>query len=1054
MFEKGKYYLYFTINIEDQVILECNEKPEVSNMPLPDFFQEYLSKDKVLIIDNDYSFKFFQSFVLGNEASEAYTFPTVDENISIRFARYVKDPKTVVCSLFRQQKMENEDLIFNKDYLTGVFTRGAFTVLVNQRLKELISDRSALIVIDLDNFKTVNDSFGHATGDACLKEMARKISDVTQEEILGRFGGDEFLVFVERADKRKINELLKQLLKIEYVLPTKFSKPIKVTCSVGVSYIDDSLKDFKKLFEQADKALYKAKNVEKNCACIYDSGLYFVQPNSEKTNNGIDIKKSIDMIKESQSWLFREEMKHRRNINIGITIVSTILFFIAAYIFGSFYSNHLEKTTKSEAFGIMGDISGQASQNIASNIDSWIDQLTIADAIMQQINSDDNHEYALNETLKLLDGKVSFDYITLLLDDGSLYFSNSEKYNLSTDQTIVNALSGEETVGLININEEELILFSIPYECIHKSNTDDITNHIVGIVGLVEPKSFTELLYSQTFDGESYLAIVRSNGDRIVTSSNYEEDEYTPPNIFDTFDNYALESQAKKIREDMEVGKTDIVEITVGENTYFAYYKSIDVKDWRILIMVNSNYILDDITASYNDIKMITYALLLLLTLMLIVSVTIISNLLTKNLVLTYTDPLTSNINEERFKIDAQKLIQRNKTQYAICYCDISHFKYLNEVLGSAVADKFLKDLYKVIEKELTKNELLSHVFADRYLMLLEYDSVERLHNRLKDISLNVNKTFNQQSINVKLVIGVYLITGNKYEMASCIDRAHDAQKFAKNDFKNNMISFFDESMILNTLEEIEFESDAEVALLDNQFEIYYQLKYDIKNKCWGGSEALVRWIHPKKGLVQPTKFVPLFEKTGFIIKLDLYVFKHVCQDLRKMLDMGHPGVVTSFNLSRKHLFYDDFLDKFEIILEEYNIPRHLIEFEVTESMVFDSSILLRDAIEKIHKLGCKCSIDDFGSGYSSLNVLKEFDFDTIKLDRVFFYGINGFDKKSKIVVDSITKLSHKLKKKVVAEGVETDEQINFLDEIGCDYVQGYYYAKPIPFSEYIKKIK
>ena len=172
------------------------------------------------------------------------------------------------------------------------------------------------------------------------------------------------------------------------------------------------------------------------------------------------------------------------------------------------------------------------------------------------------------------------------------------------------------------------------------------------------------------------------------------------------------------------------------------------------------------------------------------------------------------------------------------------------------------------------------------------------------------------------------------------------------------------------------------------------------------------------------------------------------------MLDMGHPGVVTSFNLSRKHLFYDDFLDKFEIILEEYNIPRHLIEFEVTESMVFDSSILLRDAIEKIHKLGCKCSIDDFGSGYSSLNVLKEFNFDTIKLDRVFFYGINGFDKKSKIVVDSITKLSHKLKKKVVAEGVETDEQINFLDEIGCDYVQGYYYAKPIPFSEYIKKLK
>ena len=811
MFAKGKYYLYFTIDTQEQLVLECNEKPEVSNMPLPDFFHEYLSKEKVSIIDNDYSFKFFQNFVLGNESSDAFTFSTTEENISIRFARYVKNPNTVVCSLFKQQKMDDEDIIFNKDYLTGVFTRGAFTVLVNQKLKDLSSDRSALIVIDLDNFKTVNDSFGHATGDACLKEMARKISDVTQEELLGRYGGDEFLVFVEKADKRKIHELCKQLLKLEYTLPTKFSKPIKVTCSVGVSYIDESLTELKKLFEQADKALYKAKNVEKNCACIYDSGLYFIQPNSEKNNSSINIKKSIDVIKESQSWLFREEMKHRRNINIGITIVSTILFFLAAYIFGSIYSSHLEQTTKTEAFGIMNDISGQASQNISSNIDSWISQLTIADAVMEQIGSDDNHDYALNETLKLLGGKISFDDIALLLDDGNLYFSSDEKYDLSNDETIKKALIKQETVGVVNINNDDIIFFSIPYDCIHENGSNTVVNHIVGLVGLVKPETFTELLFSQTFSGESYLAIVKSNGDRIATSSNFEEDEYTPANIFDTFDSYAKDSQAKKIREDMLAGKTDIVEVEIGRFVYLAYYTSIGVEDWRILIMVNSNFILDDIVNSYNDIKMITYFLLLLLTLMLIIAVTIISNLLTKNLVLTYTDPLTSNINEERFKIDADKLIHRNKTQYAICYCDISHFKYLNEVLGSVVADKFLKDLYKIIEKELTKNELVSHVFADRYLMLLEYDSVENLHNRLKKLSLHVTRTFNQESINVKLVIGVFLISGNKYEMASCIDRAHDAQKFAKNDFKNNMISFFDESMILNTLEEIEFESDAEV---------------------------------------------------------------------------------------------------------------------------------------------------------------------------------------------------------------------------------------------------
>lgn len=1057
MIERGKYYLLFTVDLKEQMVIKCKEKPEVNNMPLPEFFQEFLTKEELELTDPDYGFSFFQSFVNGNEIGDAATFLTKDENISYRFARHHKESSDLlIFSVFKQEKVSNDEAILNKDYLTGVYGRGAFTYLVNKKLEEETNSRRALFVIDLDNFKQVNDNFGHATGDACLREMAKKLSDVCSNELLGRYGGDEFLVFVDHADKRKVHDLCRAFMQLEYVLPTKLSKPIKVTCSIGVAYMDEVLTDLKKLFDQADKSLYKAKNVEKNCSCIYDSGLYLVQPNpNNKKSNSSHIKHKLQMIKEGNSWLFRDELKARRNINIGITIISTILFIMVVYFVAQNYSYYMDTKTEDQASSVMRDISGQASANISSNIDSWLGQLSIAESIMLEIDSSENYEYTLNNTLKVLEGKISFDEIGVLLDTGIIYFNSSSNYDISSEAIIGLALAGEQAVGNITLPQlGERVFFSIPYICNHDNIHDGVDAHIVGLVGLVKQSTFRDILYSESFQGRSYLAIIEEDGTKVVSSNNENDNQFNPVNVLDTFVKYCPQEIAIKVQNDIKKGNTDIVEITVSGTTYMAYYTKTEIEGWRILIMAPSEAIIDDIGDVFKNIRLITYSLLILMSIMLIVSVTIISQLLTKNLVLTYTDPITSNINEERFKIDAVKLIQRNKSSYAVLYIDISHFKYLNELLGTIVADKILLELFQLFQKNLTKNELVSHVFADRFILLLEYDTVERLNTRLNKLSEETTKYFNKDSISLKVTMGVYLLSGNKYDINSCIDRAHDAQKVAKTDFLNNLITFFDESMILNTLEEIEFESDAEVALLDNQFEIYYQLKRDIINDKWAGSEALVRWIHPKRGLVSPAKFVPLFEKTGFIIKLDLYVFRAVCKDLRKMINQGLPVFLTSFNLSRKHLFDDNFLDKFEEVLKEYDIPHELIEFEVTESMVFDDSVLLNKAVQKIHDLGCRCSIDDFGSGYSSLNVLKEFDFDTIKLDKVFFYGINGFDDKSKKIVSAITSLSHSLDKIVVAEGIETEEQVEFLKSIGCDQVQGYYYSKPIPYKEYLKKIK
>jgi EAL domain-containing protein (putative c-di-GMP-specific phosphodiesterase class I) len=240
-------------------------------------------------------------------------------------------------------------------------------------------------------------------------------------------------------------------------------------------------------------------------------------------------------------------------------------------------------------------------------------------------------------------------------------------------------------------------------------------------------------------------------------------------------------------------------------------------------------------------------------------------------------------------------------------------------------------------------------------------------------------------------------------------------------------------------------------ALKNEEFQIYLQPKYDISQNKIAGAEALVRWADPNRGLIPPNDFIPLFENNGFILDLDLYVFDRTCHLLRQWIDRGVNPVVISVNLSRAYLHDFTFLGKFEEIRRKYEVPSNLIELELTETVVFENMEILTDIINLIHDLGYSCSIDDFGSGYSSLNILKNIPVDTIKIDRGFFIGENSDTVKSDTIVRSVIDLARKLKMKTVSEGVEYKDQVDFLKEAKCDMIQGYYFSKPIPITEFEK---
>ncbi|MDX5684949.1 putative bifunctional diguanylate cyclase/phosphodiesterase, partial [Clostridioides difficile] len=265
--------------------------------------------------------------------------------------------------------------------------------------------------------------------------------------------------------------------------------------------------------------------------------------------------------------------------------------------------------------------------------------------------------------------------------------------------------------------------------------------------------------------------------------------------------------------------------------------------------------------------------------------------------------------------------------------------------------------------------------------------------------------------------------------------------------------SFFNEDTRNRLYKEKRLEDNMNKALEKGEFIVYYQPKYSLDDvNEIEGAEALIRWNSPEFGFISPIDFVPLFEKNGFIVNIDMFVFEEVCKTLNKWINKGYTPVPISVNMSRVHLYRDNFIENITDLISKYNISPEFIELELTESVVFDNLNILIDIMKKIKEIGFLISMDDFGSGYSSLNLLKDLSFDILKLDRGFLIETTD-TKRGKIIISKIVEMAKAIDIKVICEGVETYEQVEFLKEIGCDKVQGYLFAKPMVLDEFEKHL-
>ena len=508
-------------------------------------------------------------------------------------------------------------------------------------------------------------------------------------------------------------------------------------------------------------------------------------------------------------------------------------------------------------------------------------------------------------------------------------------------------------------------------------------------------------------------------------------------------------------------GYDDVFDINKTNNSVM------NIKIW--FAVSGSHYdvcVLNDIHVFLNDLLML---LLICALFVIIVGVFVIYYIISfisflvnsrKMSKVMYTDVITGGNNKLYFAKKGNSLLWRNRRgrrNYAMLHLQMRKYRSFCTCFGVQRGEELIESFYHVLKKALTKNELLAHRQNAEFALLLTYNNREELLARITQIEAALNAIL--PKVKLYFDAGIYEILAGETDVEQLYNNALIACEGLKDEAENK-IAVYDIEMNKRKIWERKVEDDMDRALANKEFKVYLQPKVSSAEETLAGAEALVRWIHPEEGFIPPNRFIPIFEQNGFIVKLDDYMLEEVSRLQAQWLQDGKKTVPISVNISRAHFTREDLAEHICRIVDKYGVPHNLIELELTESAFFDDKHLLLNTVRKMQEFGFIVSMDDFGSGYSSLNSLKELQLDVLKIDAEFFRGLNAeslrdhnsTEERGLLIVSEVIDLAKKLNMQIVAEGIENREQVDFLVSQECDLIQGYFFAKPMPVEEYAEK--
>lgn len=719
----------------------------------------------------------------------------------------------------------------------------------------------------------------------------------------------------------------------------------------------------------------------------------------------------------------------KNSLVLSIILCSLIISILVITVFNTV---KLHNISNKQSKNYLNDVSTQIVMNVDSKIKFILSDLRIMADFIKQYEGDSRYEY-------LSKRKTSYKYYDIGIIDleGKAEFLSGKKFDLKNTDSYKKGIEGKEYSEVIE--SMGFVLYSVPI-------FND--NHEVSsiLIGVSNKESMNEILNIDNFNGEGTIEIINSKGKPLFIGKNTE----LIKDLSHKYKGSTDEPWAQKMLNDFKSGNITITS-SKGVQCLLTYHPiTRGLNDWHFLLIVPEDAVLGEL----NKLNSFTIIMTFIIT-CIIGIITLILYIIRRKYVnqienIAYLDSITNGINSTKFSMLVKPLISESPdSTYMMVAINIKDFKLINDCFGSEKGNMTLKHLYNVLYKNIDENEeFVCRHDADLFYLLIKNRPVLEALELLYKIEADTNY-FNKNRENpyfLRISAGIYTIENHNEDLITIQDHANTARK-SFNKTHQSDFSFYSDIERKRLISEKEISNLMEKALENKEFFMCLQPKIDIKSGKISGAESLVRWKNSEKGIIYPSDFIPLFEKSGFICKLDLYILEETCKLISKWIKEGKEVLRISVNVSRQHLNDKLFLEKYKLICNKYNVPTYMIDLELTESIFLENPEAV-DVIDDIHSNGFKCSIDDFGFGYSSLGILKDFKVDIIKLDRSFFVSKNNIDR-GKVVIKSIIELSKRLGMKVTAEGIEELEQVEFLKNVGCDYIQGYVFSKPLLISDF-----
>ncbi|HBF8259566.1 TPA: EAL domain-containing protein [Clostridioides difficile] len=732
--------------------------------------------------------------------------------------------------------------------------------------------------------------------------------------------------------------------------------------------------------------------------------------------------------------------------NKSFTLI-TILFLTSLFLtMGYIYIEDTKHLLMSEAKIHIKEVAVQGSQLAQRQIEKDLDVLNIFSNYYASNPDIPNEEKMKN----LLDEMENQKFYTMAIVDinGNAENTKGDKFSVKDREFFKNSIKGKKYVSSPYVDEVnksiKKIAISVPL-----LNNDKVVEVLYCTYNI---NTLMKLINISFYENNSISYVVKNNGTIIL----HPQGDSLSKNIYKLLKQDNDIQEVNRLKKELQENKTGATVLNMLEERRYLGYATMDngnsennyIKDWNLIFSIPETVVFSN---SKQIINRAVYAVLsiVLIFIAIIFYIIYIKKSNEKEILsLAYEDKVTYIGNQNKFYRECSKyLLDKPSLNYIIVYFDINNFKMINDTFGYEFGDNLLITIAKALKEELTEGEVYARLSSDYFAIFCDYKNgrnkiIRKLDNIRSNIESNLSIVFE-----ISLCVGIYFVEEGEVDIQKAVNKANMARSVAKG--KNINYAIYNEDVRNKLSEESMILDDIKIALVKNQFEVYYQPKFSLVTGEMIGSEALIRWNHPEHGFISPAVFIPIAEKSKLILKIGRFVFERVCNDLYEWKKQGKKIVPVSVNLSRVELYQPDIVKFINKTIKMYNLSSDFIEIEITETVAINELNILKNVLNELRTYGFSISMDDFGTGYSSISCLRDMPIDILKLDKSFLGGIEH-DERSRNIAKSIVSLAKSLDLVVIIEGVESKEQAELMKQFGCDLVQGFYFARPMPAKNFL----